>query len=194
MSSFDFTDSYGHLSALIDELGLACSAAFVHGSLCGLLTVGTRFASAEWLDLALSEPDLASQLPPEAHSELSEFAQHQQAQLHTGLLGLAPLLPDDESALTERVKALHDWCDGYLGGLGLSGNLKKNTALSRDLRDALRDLQQIVSSEIELDANDQETDENAYMELYEYVRAVIDLAFQELAPRTVSTKGSELRH
>ncbi len=180
---FDPTDAYGQLDSLLAELQLAHSAAYLHGSLSGLLTSGALFHGAYWLELALSEADLCAQLPDEAVEQLSALADHTRLQMHQHELGIQPLLPSDDDDLRVRVAALHDWCGGFLGGLGLSGKIKKNAALSPELNEALRDIEKIARSEIELDDNDPESDENALMELFEYVRVCAAMSFHELSAR-----------
>lgn len=190
---FDFEDAYGHLDSLLAELQLAHSAAYLHGSLSGLLTSGAQFHGAYWLELALSEADLCAQLPEEAVEQLSQLADHTRLQMHQHELGIAPMLPSDEDDLRLRVAALHDWCGGFLGGLGLSGKIKKNAELSPELKEALRDIEKIARSEIELDENDPESDENALMELFEYVRVCAAMSFQELSARTQNAPSTSDR-
>jgi uncharacterized protein len=191
--AFDFDDAHGHFAALLDELSLSHSASYLHGSLAGLLISGAQFSGASWLDLALSEDGLSADLPDEAAEELAELAQNTRRQLYQSDVGISPLMPDDEDALVLRVQALHDWCGGFLGGLGLSGKLKKNSVLSKDLKEALRDLERIAAADIALDADDPESDENALMELFEFARVSAALAFQELGVRKPTVKAASDR-
>jgi uncharacterized protein len=181
VSGFDFDDLYGHLDALITELQLDTSASALHGSLCGLLVSDAKFEGAAWLDLALVDESLAVNLPDDIAAQLAELAQHQRASMQQAELGISPLLPDDESDLNQRVEALHEWCGGFLAGLGLSGKLKKQSPLSKDGKEALADIERLARSEIELDQNDPEADEHALMELFEYVRVACSMLFVELS-------------
>ena len=75
------------------------------------------------------------------------------------------LLPDDETPLADRAAALGQWCQGFLGGFGLTA---REGALSGEAVEVLQDLASIaqVQSALE-DSEDGETD---YMEVMEYLR------------------------
>jgi hypothetical protein len=94
-----------------------------------------------------------------------------------GELGFNPLLPDDEIALVERVAALAQWCDGFVGGLGLGG-LDDEHGLSETGREAVEDLGRIARTELTLDGD--EADESAFVEVLEFVRIGAILVYEEL--------------
>jgi uncharacterized protein YgfB (UPF0149 family) len=90
------------------------------------------------------------------------------------------LLPDDEDSTVVRAEAMGHWCEGFLHGLVSekhSEELKKRLAAD-PLADIIRDMLQI--SRASADESD-ETEEDAYLELVEYLRVVTQLAYEELA-------------
>ena len=78
------------------------------------------------------------------------------------------------------------WCEGFLHGLVSSrhGDALRDRLAREPLADIIRDMLQITRAEVG-DDSDEETNENAYVELVEYLRVAAQLAYEEL---------SELRH
>lgn len=96
------------------------------------------------------------------------------------------LLPSDDAPLAERAAALGQWCQGFLGGFGLTA---REGALSGEAVEVLQDLASIaqVQSALE-DSDDGESD---YMEVMEYLRVAPLLLFAECAkPAAPAAKPS----
>jgi hypothetical protein len=74
-------------------------------------------------------------------------------------------LPDDDAPVAERGEALVAWCRGFLGGVGLAGIEPK---LGEEAREALGDVARIAESDVSYD--DPDADEEALVELEEFVR------------------------
>lgn len=96
-------------------------------------------------------------------------------------MGLEPLLPTDVKSLRERVDALVDWTRGFLGGFGLAG--AKAEILTEDGREVLRDLGTIAATQLALDQEEgnSDEDESALVELLEFVRVGAMLLHTEVA-------------
>lgn len=86
-------------------------------------------------------------------------------------------LPGDEVSLDERTMALAQWCTGFLAGLG-SGD-RSLDHLSEEAREALDDLQEIARAEAGGEVSEEE-EEEAFMQVAEYVRVVTMLLREEL--------------
>lgn len=99
----------------------------------------------------------------------------------------APVLPDDEALLSDRVAALAAWCDGFLYGIG-SGALGGEIMKEVDLGEFLRDLTDIARAELEPGRSD-DAGEGDYTELVEFVRAGTQLAWDELAGTRTHAAG-----
>src|SRR5258705_12555250 len=92
----------------------------------------------------------------------------------------SPLLPDDDAPLAERATSLGGWCQGFLYGIG-AGKLASVAELPGDLPEVIRDFTEISRAAVD-DADSAETNEQAYVELVEFVRVSAQLVFDELAP------------
>jgi hypothetical protein len=90
----------------------------------------------------------------------------------------APILPDDKVGLADRSVALAEWCQGFLYAIG--PGLSDWTATSDALQEFVSDMGEIARLEA---SSDDETDEGAYAELVEYVRAGVMLAYAERPER-----------
>ncbi len=135
-------------------------------------------APPENLGLEADPPPDADAVPA-ARELLRELRRHSLAHLHDPEGGFMPLLPEDDQSLPLRVDALAQWCQGFLYGLAARPALDLNQA-SPELREVVSDLIQISRAGFEADAGgEEEADENAYMELVEYVRAGAQLVFLE---------------
>ena len=158
---------FDELASVLRALNAGLGAADLHGSLCGFLCAGGqelhRFLDAVSLqELLLADADVA------ARSTLARLFRASQSDLDDELCTFEPLLPDGERPLGERTGALLQWCQGFVGGLGLGGFADERT-LSADGREVLRDLLEIARTEISHDA-DEEVDETALAELVEFAR------------------------
>ncbi|HXG29228.1 MAG TPA: YecA family protein [Nevskiales bacterium] len=174
-SAIDYFD----LGRALRQLGLHLDAAEYHGVLCGMLCV--QDSPPENLGLEAEPPPDAEGVPA-ARELLRALRRDSLAHLHDPESGFMPLLPEDDQSLPLRVDALAQWCQGFLYGLATRPALDLNQA-SPELREVVSDLIQISHAGVEGDgAQDTEADENAYLELVEYVRAGVQLVFLELRP------------
>jgi len=149
----------------------AAELAECHGLLCGLLCRDSSGTASDFM-AQLSAMQLVVNPGAALDAVLSEAYQNTVRQMDDEELGFSLWLPDDGELLEERTIALAQWCSGFLAGLGSSGQLD---VLSQEAKEAIEDLQQIARAEISASSQDdteQEEDENAFMEIVEYVRIV----------------------
>ena len=90
-----------------------------------------------------------------------------------------PLLPPDTESLEERTQALAEWCQGFLYGLG-AGSIPDASELPGEVGEVVRDFIEITHADVDVDQGE-ESNENAYAELVEFVRVGVQLLFEELA-------------
>lgn len=109
---------------------------------------------------------------------LEELLSSSTEQLADDDMGLSLWLPDDVETLEDRTMALSHWCSGFLAGLGSSGD-DSLKAMSDDANEALKDLQQISTADVS-DTAQSEEDENAFVEIVEYIRVVILMIREDL--------------
>lgn len=168
---------YLDLCQALRSLGFRLDAAEYHGALCGMLCV--QDSPPDDLGLDMDSPADAEQVPA-ARRQLQQLRKSSLGNLCDPDSGFVPLLPDDDEDLNRRVEALAQWCDGFLYGLATKPALDLNQG-SAELREIVNDLVQISRAGVEDEEDpDENADENAYMELVEYVRAGVQLVFLEL--------------
>lgn len=171
------TDEMDHdeLQALVVRLRLGTSASELHGSLTGYLAGGGAVGGGALLGVL--ELDGEATAPTAADlAELDALARQSQAALADAELGFEPLLPADDRPLHERAEAVVEWCRGFLGGFGLAGAAVQ-ASLSAEAQEVLRDLGTIAGSSF--DFGNESEDEDALIEVHEFVRMGAMLLFAE---------------
>lgn len=168
---------FDDLDDLTHRLKLATAPSELHGSVCGFLAGGGRFGRQSVL--AVLHLDGDGPAPSAADGALLERLSRQAAtQLADPELGFEPLLPEDDRPLPERAEATVEWCRGFLGGFGLAG-ADAHAKLSDEAQEVLRDLATIAASN--LDFGDEAEDEDALIEVHEFVRVGAMLLHAECA-------------
>jgi len=181
MKSLNYLD----LDAALGRIGYREPSAEFHGALCGALCrePPEKIDPVDLLDderLTLDEASL---------EELRSVREQTVSSFTDGERGFMPLLPDDDTPLSDRAQALAKWCDGFL--FGLSSRLP--LALSEcteEVREVVSDFTQFTRAAIG-SGDDLEVEENAYAELVEYVRVGAQLVYMELHPRPASAADAE---
>jgi hypothetical protein len=152
----------------------------VHGALCGLLCAGTTDPLDAWLRELFEDSEPGDLLVEECRTSLHGLYRETLSEMDDPGLGFSLLLPDDERALAERTRALGEWCQGFLYGVGLSG-VAADEHLSPEAREALQTLSEITRVDVEQAAGAEE-DEEAFEEVYEFVWVAAMLIREELVP------------
>lgn len=163
-------------------------AAEAHGCLCGALCVRRDYPAAEWLDEILPDATAAASDDPSFAALYGDSV----GVLARADMEFEPLLPDDEADLATRVEALAAWCQGFLYGFGAAGTASQ-VKLPPDVTEILADLAQLANAgAVASDAPDDE--EGALAELVEFVRAGVQLAYDELAGLRAGQPVSRFGH
>lgn len=156
---------FAQLTSALKSLNAGLGAADLHGSLCGFLCAGG--SSVQHFLEAVSLQELLH-ADADARSAVARLIRKSGSDLDSDQFTLVPLLPDDERPLLERTEALLQWCQGFVGGLGLGG-FADEKMLSADGREVLHDLLEIARTQVSHD-DDDEVDEAALAELTEFAR------------------------
>lgn len=151
---------YAAVAEQIAALSLSVDPSELHGSLCALRC--GNLPRPNWLADAMGDASVA--LPPE-DSPLGLLDVATVEQLGEADFGLELLLPEDDAPVDQRGEALVAWCRGFLGGIGLAGIEPR---LGEEAREALGDVARIAESDVSYE--DPEADEDALIELEEFVR------------------------
>jgi yecA family protein len=181
--------AYDHIQQVLNQAHALTEAAEAHGTLSGCLCSTVAYSFDEWLLEIL--PDGSAD--PATTQLLLELFQSTSVALREAQMEFAPLLPDDEAPIESRAAALGAWCQGFLYGLGTS-SLTNATLLPGDIGEVVRDLTEITHVAAD-SAESLESNEGAYTELVEFVRAGVQLLFDELEPmRRETTRPEGLLH
>jgi len=162
---------------LEEELG-AGGWAEVHGTLAGVLAAGAEAAAAATLAARAGTDVEESALVPWAENLARGLADAQ--------VGFRLQLPGDEEPLPRRVDALSAWVRGFLSGVGQAGDRLESAG--DDAREALSDLAAIARGAAVTEEGS-EAEEEAFAELVEYVRLVVQYLFEALNPPAAPARG-----
>lgn len=171
--------SLDEVDAASRALSLSIDAAELHGALCGWLA-GAGAQTPDWLAQVVAE----AAVPAVAQgSVLDRLRAVSAAQLNDRSFGFELLLPDGDAPLSVRSGALFEWCRGFLGGLGLAAG--HAPPLSEEGAEALVDLARLAAATPQDDGQSDEEDEDALVEIEEFVRVAVLLLHSDcvLAPR-----------
>jgi uncharacterized protein len=168
--------SYADIQRVLTQSHALADAAEAHGTLSGALCATPAYHLDDWLGEILPDGRAA----PEDTPWLRALFDSTSTALGDEQMSFQPLLPTDEDALGARTEALGDWCKGFLYGLG-SGSLNDLQAFGDEADEILRDFTAITQVGIDPEDTD-EKNEEAYVELVEFVRIGVQLLFDRLEP------------
>ncbi len=168
---------FEHVLAIAQGNLDAAELAECHGVACGLLCRQADAGVDVFVGL-LDMLELVSSPGTGLKISLQELLSSTREQLVDEDMAMNLWLPGDGEALEDRTAALAQWCSGFLAGLGSSGDDMLQT-LSDDATEALRDLQQIAAADV-TDTRGSEEDENAFVEIVEYIRVVTLMIREDL--------------
>ena len=159
--------------ALVQSRALT-DAAEAHGTLVGSLCA-TICSLTDWLAEILPE----GRAETGAADSLRAVFESTSDALVGGEMGFAPMLPTDDAPIGDRATALGEWCQGFLYGLGTGVAVPETSSLPGEAAEVLRDMTEITHVDVDPD-DDPESNEAAYAELVEFVRAGVQLLYDQL--------------
>ena len=186
------SEGFDALAAALADAGSPIGIAELHGGLCGVLCAAGPDAAREWLESTFGECTLEEADEQSFHSLQIESWQA----LVAARMEFAPLLPDDETALQERVHALALWCHGFVTGLALGGlKLTEGIGHSEELAEIVHDFVEISRAGVgdaDEDEGEGEAAEFSFAELAEFVRVGVQIVFEEIGRRPQVTDGQSI--
>ena len=183
---------YPEIEHAVHAMSLKTHASELHGVLSGFICVSATNLAEQFIQELISEVDV-QKYEIEIRSIVSLF-QIVFQQMATLTFDFHILLPDDDTPLKERAKAMSMWCYGFSDGFLQSG-IDITALKSDEARDALYHITEI--SQLDYDAlSVGEDDEKAFMELYEYVRMAVLMIHTELnhGSKNVVDGGDNIVH
>lgn len=173
---------YPAIQAALQRIAVDISPAECHGLLCGMVCSLPECSYSQWIEAALPELLTAKAsgdaLAMESDGVLQQLYLDTEAGIQDRELGFQLLLDDDGENLSLRLEQLAEWSSGFLVGLAMGG-IKEYKGLPGDIPEFLQDLVEI-SRAGSFELENEEEDENAYVELIEYVRMGVMLVRMEL--------------
>lgn len=168
------------ITTSLTQIGSESSASEIHGILCGLLCTKSDIEFQEWLlhiAPAIAARDLLAQ---QGRQQLIDFFTETVSSLADNDLKFYPLLPDDEKSNLICLEAIAQWAQGFLMGLSLAG-IKITSTLPDDVEDFIETMVSISDADSYELAED-ESDEQAIVELIEFIRIGVLLTNEEMNP------------
>ena len=181
---------FATVQAVITTESVNTHGSELHGVLTGLICAGFSFESHDYLvminDLFNNGEGLPLPLKRVVKLMFSDIWQN----ILDDSYGYQMMLPDDDDSIAERGHALSVWVQGFNLGFGLQ---QKNTAIvSEDVKEVLSDFAEIANLSDEMEED--ETNEQAYYEIAEYVRISALLCFTELGAAPDQKTDQETLH
>lgn len=170
--------SYTDVASQLQQLPVAFSTSEAHGALSGLLISSSVLHSDEIAAHLFTENDLVESLPEAQQDWLNNWMAAILENLQDQELSFALLIPDEQTALPERLAAVAEWCQGFLYGLAAVGETDFET-LPNEAAETLSDLSEISQMDFETvdDLDDAEAD---LFEITEYVRMAALSLFDDI--------------
>lgn len=182
--------NYDDLQLIFDEHDADMNVSEVHGLASGMFCVQFDADFNRWITAIFDTEEQLKALTNDDKQSLVGLFQGTLELLQADEFIFDLLLPDDDERIGERAVALSEWCQGFLYGVAYMG-VGDDKDWSEDCRGVLRDLMEI--SRLDADNSD-DSDEQAFMELQEYVRMGVHILMQELQPNDEATDGQPTVH
>jgi uncharacterized protein YgfB (UPF0149 family) len=170
---------YSDLAATLQRCSIAHSPAEVHGFALGLYVGEVTEPLKAWHKELYSALDPSDVLAGECRVALDGLFAVVFAADRAAPLQLTLLLPQGLSVDSARLAAVRDWCQGFLFGFGLGGELLAHR-LSAEARELLRDFAEFTRLDTEGVENSPEN-QSALIEIEEYLRVGVMLIRDELS-------------
>ena len=191
--SVDEILDYYELGAELKKVDAVASAAEAHGILVGQLCGGLKLDGIMWLKQYLQGIGVKREPAEDQRAWFYALLDLSSKELANAGMSFHPLLPDDEDPLGDRLEAVGDWCSGFLAGFGSAGSSSDET-LPEDIAAALKDFAEISKIDVDVEGDADLEEENAYIELTEYMKTVALLIYTEfgLSRQPVDTMAQDI--
>lgn len=168
--------SYEELQSMLETRDALMGASETHGLAAGMLCVQFDADFNRWIMAIFDTDEQIEALTDSDKQSLIGLFQGTVELLKSDEFLFDLLLPDDDERIGMRAHALSEWCQGFLYGVAYMG-VGDDKEWSEENRGILRDLMEI--SRLDSDGSD-DSDEQAFIELQEYVRSAVHMLLDEL--------------
>ncbi|WP_108125760.1 UPF0149 family protein [Saccharospirillum mangrovi] len=156
------------LVRFFELLGSGQSPTALHASLTGVLAAGHRMEPNDWVEWATDMMGPSEIVTADHQAVIKALYATTLNALDDANMSFRPLLPADDSPLSERLEALSDWCGSFLGAFGTVGVVAEDKALPEEIEEILEDLSAIAQVDTEQDSDAQA--EEDFTAISEHVR------------------------
>lgn len=160
------SDAYQELQHKLTTANASADASEVHGVICGVIASNQELP-VYWFAELFDQAEEGDLLVADCRTEIEGLYANTTRQIEGTGLGMQLLLPDDENSLTTRAQAVSQWCQGFLYGVGLSGDAFEQQ-LSDEAREALEDIASFTRMDID-GIEESEEEEDALVEITEFI-------------------------
>jgi len=178
--------TFAELAKVLQSSASTVDAAEGHGCLCGALCVSADYTVERWMEELI--PEEGTQLSAADEQVLQLIFDEAARTLRGDDMDFAPLLPEEDEPLERRATALAQWCRGFLYGFGSSRPLQA-AQFPPTVDEFLRDIAHVGGAEVDVGASGEE-EEEAYVEVFEYLRAGVQLVHDELIAFRANPEGA----
>ncbi|ORU91641.1 MAG: hypothetical protein A6F70_00805 [Cycloclasticus sp. symbiont of Bathymodiolus heckerae] len=181
---------YEDLQSVLEDNDANMSASETHGLAAGMLCVQFDADFIRWVTAVFDTDEQIEAIEDDSRQVLMGLFEGTRELLEADEFIFDLLLPDDDERISVRASGLSEWCQGFLYGVAYMG-VGDDKDWAEESRGILRDLMEI--SRLDSD-NTSDTDEQAFMELHEYVRMGVQMLLQELQPSDEEGDGEPTLH
>jgi len=174
---------FASAQAIITTENIKAHASEIHGVLTGLICAGFPFEDTSYVSMLNDLFNSGDGLPSNVKSTVKQMFSELWTDILDDAYGFQLMLPDDDDSIVERGHALSVWVQGFNLGFGLQQ--KDSPVISEEVKEVITDFAEIANLSDEMEED--ESTEQAYFEINEYVRISALLCFSELA--TLPTKS-----
>lgn len=180
---------YADFVQLLAKYDMLASPAEVHGLIAGMLAGGLPSGEQSW---QVHLNDLFNDgyaLPVAFQRDIERLVKQTEVLFCSDEFAFHPLLPSDNEPLDERTEAMAQWVQNFLVGFALVCH--ELAKAPDDIQELITDFNQIAQLSLEIDSED-ESNEQAFFEIFEYVRMGAMACFNHYALRPSSPKSATL--
>ena len=163
---------------MLAAAGSLADAAEAHGSLCGALCSMSPYKMQDWVNEIL--PDGAA-LSDESAAMIERVFAATATSFGEQGMEFEPLLPDDEQPLNGRAQCACIMVHGLSVWPRYRAISRTSKRSNGDVGEIVRDFTEISRATGD-DADEDESNEQAYAELVEFIRVAAQVVFEELLP------------
>jgi len=184
--------SFDQVNVALQQTNATADAAEVQGILCGFFSTTGKRDMNTWLTYVLGDHDPRDANIQATQQILMDLHDRTVKEIIDNDYSLNLLLPNDDEPLETRIERLTYWCQGFLFGMNMA-DLSDLTKLPTDAREICEDILEISKTGYDLDEDD-ETNEQAYADIVEYLRIGVFIVYDELSAATTNANNNNLLH